>query len=66
MQIILAAEEALSVFCSLCASRGCRLLRALLPGPVTVVLRRRSDAPLAADLNPGVETIGAHRNLAPR
>ncbi len=35
------------------------LLRALLPGPVTVVLRRRSDAPLASELNPGIPTLGA-------
>lgn len=34
------------------------LLRALLPGPVTVVLKRRPDAPLAAQLNPGVGTLG--------
>lgn len=33
------------------------LLAALLPGPVTVVLRRLPAAPLAHDLNPGVETI---------
>jgi hypothetical protein len=44
---------------------ACRLLRALLPGPVTVVLRRRPGAPLAADLNPGVETIGAQGNFKP-
>lgn len=37
---------------------ACRLLRDLLPGPVTVVLRRRADAPLSPDLNPGVATIG--------
>lgn len=34
------------------------LLRALLPGPVTVVLKRRPDAPLAAQLNPGIATLG--------
>lgn len=35
------------------------LLQSLLPGPVTLVLRRREDARLAAQLNPGVATIGA-------
>ena len=34
------------------------LLGALLPGPVTLVLSRRADAPLSAALNPGVRTIG--------
>ena len=33
-------------------------LEALLPGPVTVLLARRADAPLTAALNPGVATIG--------
>lgn len=35
------------------------LLPALLPGPVTLLLSRRSDAPLCAQLNPGVATVGA-------
>ena len=30
----------------------------LLPGPVTLLLTRRADAPLAAELNPGVGAIG--------
>ncbi|KAK9846341.1 hypothetical protein WJX81_001906 [Elliptochloris bilobata] len=34
------------------------LLAALLPGPVTLLLSRRADAPLCAELNPGVATIG--------
>ncbi len=35
------------------------LLDDLLPGPVTVLLTRRSDALLCATLNPGIATIGA-------
>ena len=35
------------------------LLPALLPGPVTLLLARRGDAPLCAELNPGVATVGA-------
>ena len=35
------------------------LLSRLLPGPVTVVLPRRADAPLSPELNPGTSTIGA-------
>lgn len=34
------------------------LLGALLPGPVTLVLKRRKDAPLSTNLNPGLDTIG--------
>jgi tRNA A37 threonylcarbamoyladenosine synthetase subunit TsaC/SUA5/YrdC len=30
----------------------------LLPGPVTLLLTRRADAPLAEELNPGVGAIG--------
>lgn len=30
----------------------------LLPGPVTVIVKRRKHAPLAAELNPGVDSIG--------
>ena len=39
------------------------LLSRLLPGPVTVVLPRRADAPLSPELNPGTNTIGAARPL---
>lgn len=35
------------------------VLRALLPGPVTVVLQRRRDAPLSENLNADLVTIGA-------
>ena len=35
------------------------LLRALLPGAVTVILARRPDAALCQALNPGVSSIGA-------
>ena len=35
-----------------------QLLQQLLPGPVTLILRRRQEAPLCAELNPGLETIG--------
>ena len=35
-----------------------QLLQQLLPGPVTLILKRRVDAPLSAELNPGLETIG--------
>ena len=35
-----------------------KLLAELLPGPVTVLLARRLDAPLCAALNPGITTIG--------
>jgi len=35
------------------------LLSRLLPGPVTVVLPRRADAPLSPELNAGTSTIGA-------
>ena len=34
------------------------LLEELLPGPMTVMLVRKSAAPLAAALNPGVSTLG--------
>lgn len=34
------------------------LLRALLPGQVTVVVRRRPEAPLSKNLNPGMPTVG--------
>lgn len=40
------------------------LLRQLLPGATTVVLRRRPDAPLSPGLNPGVDTIGELRSAA--
>ena len=35
-----------------------QLLDKLLPGPVTLLLRRRPESPLADELNPGLETIG--------
>lgn len=37
----------------------------LLPGPVTLLLVRRPDAPLAEELNPGVGAIGesAHQMI---
>ena len=41
------------------------LLDALLPGAVTVLLTRRSDAPLCAALNPGVATVGVRVPAAP-
>ena len=34
------------------------LLDSLLPGPITVVLRRKTTSLLSPDLNPGTETIG--------
>jgi len=34
------------------------LLEALLPGPVTLILRRRAGSPLSDSLNPGVANIG--------
>jgi 2',5'-phosphodiesterase len=41
-----------------CAHLPAGLLNDLLPGPVTVLLMRRGDAPLSALLNPGVATVG--------
>jgi 2',5'-phosphodiesterase len=41
------------------------LVPALLPGPVTLVLRRLPTAPLCADLNPGVATIGVRVPASP-
>ena len=41
------------------------LLAALLPGPVTLLLSRRADAPLCAELNPGVVTVGARKKMGP-
>ena len=35
-----------------------QLLQQLLPGPITLILRRRQDAPLCPELNPGLHTIG--------
>lgn len=43
-----------------CAHLPQGLLDDLLPGPVTVLLKRREDAPLCASLNPGVPTVGEH------
>lgn len=34
------------------------LLEALLPGPVTLVLKKKADAPLSPVLNPGLQTVG--------
>jgi hypothetical protein len=65
LRIPLAARPLL-LPCSPLSLHVCRLLRALLPGPVTVVLRRRPGAPLAADLNAGVETLGAQGTLEPK
>ncbi len=44
----------------MCAHLPQGLLDDLLPGPVTVLLTRRSDAPLCPALNPGVATIGVN------
>lgn len=41
------------------------LLEELLPGPVTLLLQRRPEAPLAAELNPGVSAIGIRIPAAP-
>lgn len=41
------------------------LLEDLLPGPVTLLLRRLPDAPLAPELNPGVDAIGIRIPDAP-
>ena len=35
-----------------------QLLQQLLPGPVTLILQRRQEAPLCTQLNPGLATIG--------
>lgn len=35
-----------------------QLLQQLLPGPVTLILDRKAAAPLCAELNPGLQTIG--------
>ena len=35
-----------------------QLLQQLLPGPVTLILKRKEDAPLCEELNPGLQTIG--------
>ena len=35
------------------------LVEDLLPGPVTLLLLRRAGAPLAPELNPGVQAVGA-------
>lgn len=35
-----------------------QLLQQLLPGPVTLILRRKQDAPLCQELNPGLHSIG--------
>ena len=42
------------------------LLQELLPGPVTVVLKRKEGCALAEELNPGVATIGKLSLSAPR
>lgn len=47
-----------------------KLLGALLPGAVTVILARRADAALSPALNPGLPSIGelhrAHRDVRHR
>lgn len=43
--------------CGECSDVPVGLLAALLPGPVTIVVSRRGDAPLAPDLNPGMAGI---------
>lgn len=35
-----------------------QLLQQLLPGPVTLILTRKAAAPLCAELNSGLQTIG--------
>ena len=45
---------------AMCQHLAPELLAALLPGPVTILLPRLPNAPLAPELNPGVETIGEH------
>lgn len=35
-----------------------QLLEQLLPGKVTLILQRRAGAPLCAELNPGLQSIG--------
>lgn len=41
------------------------LLQKLLPGPVTIVLKRKGKCRLAEELNPGVPTIGKHITFIP-
>ena len=43
--------------CGSCQNLPEGLLHALLPGPVTVVLARRPDAPLSRFLNPGLTGV---------
>ena len=43
--------------CGSCEKLPEGLLHALLPGPVTVVLTRRPDAPLSCCLNPGITGV---------
>lgn len=43
--------------CGDCSAVPPGLLAALLPGPVTVVVARRADAPLSPQLNPGMSGI---------
>ena len=39
-----------------------QLLHQQLPGPVTLILQRRQEAPLCAELNPGLKSIGEFSN----
>ena len=43
-----------------------QLLQQLLPGPVTLILKQRQDAPLCDELNPGLATIGESQQLTAR
>lgn len=38
------------------------LLEDLLPGPVTVVLKKKADAPLSPALNSGLQTVGENQD----
>ena len=42
-----------------------QLLHQLLPGPVTLILTRKAGAPLCAELNPGLQTIGESFSFKP-
>ena len=42
-----------------------QLLQQLLPGPVTLILTRKTGAPLCAELNPGLQTIGGSVSIQP-
>lgn len=61
MQIPLAvcvgSTDKISSFCDV-SHLPTELLDSLLPGPVTVVLKRKESVQLSVALNPGLETIG--------